>query len=127
MMFSACAQKKETASENALDESKSPSNGLLSVTQLDGMLSQDIQVIDVRTPAEFQSGHLTGAINIDFYDDNFVGQIETLDKSKTIVVYCAVGGRSGKAYGKVKKMNFINHFDLEGGIKAWKKAGLPLE
>ena len=47
--------------------------------------SQDINLIDVRTPDEFQSGHIVGAQNIDFYDPNFQKKINQLDKSIPIV------------------------------------------
>ena len=51
--------------------------------------------LDVRTPSEFQSGHLVNAVNIDFEGQNFEGEVNKLDKDKTYAVYCRSGRRSG--------------------------------
>lgn len=81
------------------------------------------QLIDVRTPEEFAAGHLPGARNINYYDDDFAAQMGKLDKSKPVLVYCAVGGRSGSAAGDLKSWGFTKIYDLEGGFKAWKAKG----
>ena len=79
----------------------------------------DAQIIDVRTPEEFAAGHLDGAQNINFYDDDFEEQLKKLDKKKTVLVYCKSGGRSGKASNKMLSMEFNRVYDLEGGYTAW--------
>jgi len=123
--LTACGQEKSKNSENTA-KTKS-ANGLVSAIQLQKMISIDFQIIDVRTPAEYESGHIKNALNINIYDEDFNVKIGQLDKSRPIVVYCGVGGRSGKAFGPVKGMGFSSYFDLDGGIKAWKAAQLPLE
>jgi len=85
-----------------------------------------IQVIDVRTPAEFNSGHIEHAKNININDAQFVAQIAALDKSKPVLVYCAVGGRSARAANFIKSQGFPAVYDLDGGIGAWNKEGLPI-
>lgn len=85
-----------------------------------------IQVIDVRTPAEFNSGHIEHAKNININDAQFEAQIAALDKSKPVLVYCAVGGRSARAANFIKSQGFPAVYDLDGGIGAWNKEGLPI-
>jgi rhodanese-related sulfurtransferase len=81
------------------------------------------QLIDVRTPEEFTSGHLENARNFDYYAPDFAKKLATLDKNKPVLVYCAVGGRSGSAAAQLKQMGFKNILDLEGGFRAWSAAG----
>jgi len=81
------------------------------------------QMIDVRTDGEVAQGYITGAVQIDFYSDEFGSEIEKLDKNKAVFVYCAVGGRSGKAMNKMKKMGFKEVYNLSGGFPTWASAG----
>jgi len=79
--------------------------------------------LDVRTPSEFQSGHLVNAVNIDFEGQNFEGEVNKLDKDKTYAVYCRSGRRSGLATDLMAKDGFKSIFNLEGGIEAWQSSG----
>ncbi len=83
-------------------------------------------ILDVRTPQEFQSGHIQGAINIDFYAPDFPQQLDKLDKSKVYVLYCRSGNRSSKTVPLMKKLGFQTVYEIQGGIKAWSARGLPL-
>jgi rhodanese-related sulfurtransferase len=85
-----------------------------------------MQVVDVRTPQEFATGHISDAQNINFYDAEFRAKMDALDKSKPIAVYCAAGGRSNKAAKILLDLGFKNVIDLKGGITAWKAAGKPV-
>lgn len=93
------------------------------------LLSKDTEVIvlDIRTPKEFKAGHIKGAKNIDFYEDDFAEQIGKLDRSKTYLVHCASGGRSGKSLELFEKLDFVTIYHLDGGFKGWEKAGKPVE
>jgi thioredoxin 1 len=82
-------------------------------------------IIDVRTPDEFSGGHLQNAQNIDISDSNFEQQIETLDKSKPVFVYCLSGGRSASAASKMREIGFKEVYELDGGIMKWRGANLP--
>lgn len=84
------------------------------------------QVIDVRTPEEFQSGHIAAAKNINIYDADFKARLEKLNKAQPVFVYCKVGGRSAKAAKMLHDLGFTNVYDLEGGMMAWEKNKLPL-
>ena len=100
----------------------------IGVDQFDKLRQQtNAVVLDVRTPKEFAAGHLAGAVNIDWNADDFGKKVAALDKSKTYLVHCAVGGRSAKASDKMTAIQFTNVYNLEGGMKAWEKAGKPVE
>ena len=89
--------------------------------------SKDAVVLDVRTPEEFESGHLQNAKNVDFRNANFKTEVATLDKSKTYFVYCLAGSRSANAAGYMQSIGFKNVINLEGGMMAWQKNNLPVE
>lgn len=73
-------------------------------------------LIDIRTPQEFDHGHLQNAINIDFYDDNFLQHFENqVDKDKTSYMYCKSGGRCFRAIELLENYGFKNIIHLEGG------------
>ncbi len=84
-------------------------------------------VIDVRTPDEFKAGHISGAKNIDFLGDDFAKQIAALDKSKTYILHCASGGRSGQACKTNEVQSLPSVYHLNQGFKAWQQAGKPVE
>ena len=80
-------------------------------------------LLDVRTHEEFQSGHIPGALMIDYYKEDFADRISTLDKAKTIYIYCRSGGRSGRAMKMMQQQGCDRLYNLDGGIKAWTGAG----
>ena len=82
-----------------------------------------VVVLDVRTPAEFTSGHLPNAVNLDFRAADFADQVKALDPAKTYAVYCHSGNRSGQALEVFQADGFAHVADLEGGITAWASAG----
>ena len=86
-------------------------------------LQAGVQLVDVRTPAEYQTGHIANATNINFNDPNFKANMEKLDKNKPIAVYCAAGGRSGKSAALLTQIGFKTVYDLQGGMGAWKAKG----
>ena len=85
-----------------------------------------LQLIDVRTPKEFKTGHVEQAQNINYYDLTFRNQVSKLDKEKPIYVYCQSGIRSGKAVSILKSMGFKEIYDMEGGFGSWRKQGLKV-
>jgi rhodanese-related sulfurtransferase len=104
------------------------SNNVLDITQFEQkLLDTNIVLIDVRSPQEYTQGHIEGALNIDFYGDNFESEMKAIDQSKTILVYCKSGNRSGKAVSIIAKNNFKNVYDLSGGITNWIASGKSVE
>ena len=92
------------------------------------LLSQtNIIVLDVRTPEEYKAFHIAGATNIDFHAPDFEKRINALDKSRSYLVHCASGGRSTQSLKIFQKHDFQSVYHLDGGINAWKNAGLPVE
>ena len=82
-----------------------------------------IQLIDVRTPSEFESGHIEGAKNIDFKSEDFGKQITKLKKGKPVLLYCRSGNRSLKAINNFRDAGFTKKpvYNMVGGIIAWQK------
>jgi phage shock protein E len=87
--------------------------------------TEEIVVLDVRTPQEFKDGHIENSINIDIFSNDFDAQIQELDKSKTYVVICRSGGRSANASNKMVTMGFDDIYNVEGGFIAWSGAKKP--
>jgi len=87
----------------------------------------DIQLVDVRTPAEFSSGHIAKAININVMDATFTNEISKLDKQKSVYIYCRSGARSQRAAATLMQNGFTQIIDLQGGINSWNAAGKVVE
>jgi thioredoxin len=81
------------------------------------------QIIDVRTPQEFASGHLDNAVNIDWLGDNFVVNAEKLDKTKPVFVYCKTSNRSPQAAKKLEELGFATIYNMQGGLLKWDAEG----
>jgi rhodanese-related sulfurtransferase len=79
----------------------------------------DAIILDVRTPEEFNSGHLPGAVNINIQGYDFHEQIEDLDASRPYYVYCRSGARSATACRYMQSKGFTDVHNLLGGILAW--------
>ena len=83
------------------------------------IVSEDVQLIDVRTPSEFAEGSINEAININVNDKNFSSEIQKLDKTKPVYIYCKSGARSQVAAKKMVESGFTNIIDLQGGYMNW--------
>jgi phage shock protein E len=87
--------------------------------------TKDAQLLDVRTPKECEAGKIASSNCINFNDADFKKQIEKLDKNKPVFVYCAAGGRSGKAAPMLQEAGFKQVYNLAGGgYKDLANAGL---
>ena len=116
LFFSTCSSDVQKAPNLQAD-------GKVSLITFDQELKKvnSLQLIDVRTPEEFAKGHLDGAKNINFNAPTFENQINQLDKNQPAFIYCHSGGRSGKAYKKMKAWGFTKVYDMEGGYSAYSK------
>lgn len=85
------------------------------------------QLLDVRTPEEYDGRHLQGAINNNYNDEKFVEHLKHLDKDKAVYVYCLSGGRSAEAQKIMKEQGFKTVYNLEGGIRNWETNNKPIE
>ena len=77
-------------------------------------------ILDVRTPEEMEDGYIPKAKNIDIYlGQEFLDELEKLDKSKNYYVYCRSGNRSGQACAIMNSIGIENTYNLEGGFMNW--------
>lgn len=87
-----------------------------------------IQILDVRTPGEYSSGHIKGALLADWNNkEEFKRRVAFIDKNKPVYVYCLAGGRSAAAAEKMRAEGYEKVYELKGGINAWKADSKPLE
>ena len=85
-------------------------------------------ILDVRTPQEYEAGHIPGAINIDWKNqEEFKTKVKAFAKDKTLMVYCHSGHRSGLATKYLKAQGYEKIYNLETGIMGWKANKLPIE
>jgi len=100
----------------------------LSVQEFEkGINQKSIQVLDVRTAGEYQSGHLDNAFLANWNNEQeFTDRVKSLDKLKPVYVYCLSGGRSSAATNWLNKNGFTA-YSLSGGINAWRKENKPLK
>jgi rhodanese-related sulfurtransferase len=88
---------------------------------------RDAVVIDVRDAAEYASGHIAGARHIPQAQlETRLKELEKV-KSKPLIVACATGNRSRAASALLQKQGYAEVYNLQGGLAAWKQAGMPLE
>ncbi len=83
----------------------------------------NVVVLDVRTDAEFEQAYIPGSVHIDIIDNAFADRIASLDRTRTYLVICASGARSVRACQGMLPLGFRALYNLEGGLRAWQKAG----
>ncbi len=97
----------------------------ISAAQAAEMLQNDsnIVLLDVRTAGESAQGFIKGTKNFaDIMGGDFAAKVGSLDKTKTYIVYCRSGNRSGSACGFMDQQGFTKLYNLSGGISAWSGA-----
>ena len=120
--------QNNTGSQSHEAASGSSVKSTLTADEFDMKLRSDTtaQLVDVRTPEEYGSGHLRNAANINIRDNSFEQQAAKLDKNKPVLVYCKAGSRSAAAADKLQEMGFKTIYNLDGGIMKWENEGKPL-
>ena len=98
-----------------------PKVEVLKKLEYQALIAQGYTILDVRTPEEFEEGHIQGAQNINVKDDTFIIAIQKLSPSDTLLVYCRSGRRSLYAAQVMVSLGFQKIYDLEGGFLNWKK------
>ncbi|MBE9561147.1 MAG: rhodanese-like domain-containing protein [Proteobacteria bacterium] len=88
--------------------------------------NNDILILDIRTEADYKSGHINGAKNVPL--NSFATSINSLsgNKNEPVLLYCNSGNTVTRAIKMLKKAGFEQVNNLEGGIAAWKEANMPL-
>jgi rhodanese-related sulfurtransferase len=103
-------------------ETVSPERASEIVDGVDGVV-----VLDIRTPEEFAQARLAGAVNIDFYADDFEDRLAELDRGTDYVLYCRTGNRTSVAREIMRQLGFESVHEIDGGIVNWYETGLPIE
>lgn len=88
------------------------------------IVSQNVVVLDVRSQAEFESGHIPGAKLVPLPE--LEERIDELNKDQVIIVYCRTGSRSREASEILVQHGFENVYNMLGGVAAWMDAGFPI-
>ena len=88
--------------------------------------NSDFVILDVRTPDEFNAGHINDAVNINYESADFSSQVSKLDKNKTYLVYCRSGNRSRSASAVLVSLGFKNVYNMLSGINQWEAEGFPV-
>lgn len=82
---------------------------------------ENVVLVDVRTPFEFNEGHLDNSVNIDWLGDDFVSEFEKISKDETIYLYCKSGARSANATKYLDSLGYKDVYNLKGGYIAYSK------
>ena len=100
----------------------------LPVDDFAGIISNpDVQLLDVRTVAEYSEGHIPGSINLNVLDESFEAMADSvLQKERPVALYCRSGKRSKKAAGILSKKGF-KVYELDKGFQAWQAADQKIE
>jgi phage shock protein E len=121
LALSGCSSSDDAASDNT--SAAAPSVSVVEPADaLEAIGVEGTTVIDVRTPAEYADGHLTGARNIDLSADTFTDQVSELDRDAAYVVYCRTGARSAEAAARMADLGFTDVLDA-GGLSDLVDAG----
>lgn len=89
--------------------------------------SGEVLLLDVRTPKEFQAGHIENSGNINFYASDFKKKLDLINNDQKVYIYCYSGVRSEKTIKMLADRGFKNIYNLEKGILDWNNSSLPLK
>ncbi len=134
--YQAVAQTTFTTSKTAMELVKAAKKDIVNLTPLEvkaELAKGNVTLIDIREPAELeQNGVIAGAVSaprgmLEFYADPATPYYKSeFNKDKRIILQCASGGRSALAVATLKQMGYTNIAHMDGGLKAWKEAGLEV-
>ncbi len=119
IFFVSCAQSNSNSNDQVT--ATLPANDFKAAIQQKG-----VQVLDVRTAAEYNGGHIDNALQANWLDQReFANRTRFLDKNIPVYVYCQAGGRSASAQAYLINLGY-KVTNLEGGMSNWKMNGLPV-
>ena len=106
-----------------------PSIRNVSVAEARALIDSEaaITVLDVRTPAEYEEGHIKGAVNLDAMSEDFAERVAKLKKDEAYLIHCRSGRRSAAALETMRAAGFETVAHMNEGVNGWTQAGLPLE
>ena len=101
-----------------------PSVGTLEATQL--INQKDAVLVDIRGAAEFAKGHILNARNVPLAQIDAQAESLVKNKQKSLIVYCESGRQAPAVTAKLRRSGYENAVSLDGGLGAWRQAGLPV-
>ena len=121
-----CAGNSKSSEGGEVDQ-RQPEQSVardISDVELSAMMAErpNLLLIDVRTEAEWNAGHIEGACFLDFLEDEFPSRAKELPRNQPIAVYCAAGGRSADAMSFLAKEGFKEIYNLRDGFYGWEDA-----
>ncbi|MDW5290484.1 rhodanese-like domain-containing protein [Formosa sp. PL04] len=98
---------------------------VVSPEEMQSLISiEDVQLVDLRSQEDrLKQGYIANSQHVDFNSDTFEEDIQNLDKTKPVALYCNSGKRSAECAQKLKDAGFVKIFDLKGGLSEWKHQG----
>ena len=134
-LFTSCEAQKEPQAVGAGPTASAAKPSVAAVEVIEASAAEQLiakeaqlQILDVRTPAEVASGVIANAKTINWFDADFATQaVAALDKSKPVLVYCKVGGRSAQAADVLVQKGFTQVYNLKGGMMKWEGDGHPVQ
>ena len=131
-LFTGCSQTKTMASTATLLTAPETANvPTITVSDANTLIQTNkgnpgFVLLDVRTAGEFNSGHIAGAMNLDYYASDFKANIAKLDKNKQYLVYCRTGIRGAASVQIMLDLMFTRTQNMAGGITEWIQEGFPM-
>jgi rhodanese-related sulfurtransferase len=98
----------------------------LSTSEAVRLINKGATVVDVRSPADYGSGHIVNARNIPLKELEADVGIVNKTKTRALLTVCDNGSSSGKAAGLLRNAGYETVFSLKGGIASWRADSLPL-
>ena len=96
-------------------------------TALEKIAAGNVLVLDVRSPSEYKSGHVPGAINVPHKTIKENLSLLNKHKDKDILIYCRSGRRAGFAESALSELGFDNLYHLKGDMNGWQEANMKIE
>jgi rhodanese-related sulfurtransferase len=125
----ACAEMPVSMIADAAERGNAEDISLAEACRLTEQFAYDpgFVILDLRSPADYVSGHLEGAINLEYVSPfSFEKAVHNLDRSKRYLIYCYGGGRSAEAAILMEELGFDKIYDMTQGLNAWRVAECPL-
>jgi len=119
----ACVICEDESVNESISESPSVIFESIPPSDFANLLDEDFVLNDIRTPQEFNSVHIKGAQDLDFYAGTFESELDALDKNENYLIYCRSGSRTSKTLDMMEDLGFREVYDLQGGINTWKSSG----
>jgi rhodanese-related sulfurtransferase len=124
LTLAACGSQPAAIAIDKIDLSNLPVE--IDVTTTAALQKQsDVLLIDVREPDEYEAGHIPGITLIPMGE--VPDRLSEIPKDKTVIVTCRSGNRSGQITDFLREQGYEQVHNMQGGIVAWEKAGLPIE